>query len=359
MSRNLLPDLAPSGLDHYELLLTLKQHFKSACFDDHNQLIYPCASDYALKVRWKDGRATHIHPGPRFSSTDFENLNIRIQTDLVECPGMAIGSEILFSSPHPLHGHFRTDQLQLLPAPPDAPTPDETHADHPFVLEFAFPRSINNAITRKRRVRLSLEWAWILNALLRTTIKCQEPRVKRLWVYCKHEQNPMHSHFTNGSYIYSGSSGLADEFTHPTTPPITQIGRDEYYDTEYLRGGDVLILPDSLPQMLSIVDRLTPADRRWFLRAARWVSVARELWDYHVSSYYIALVAGIESLMNAESPPRCDKCKQVTGITRRFRAFVERYSTGSGRDKTVNARLYAIRSELAHGEYLFDIDESP
>src|SRR5688572_17105356 len=102
--QNLLPDLAPPEVDHYELLLTLKRHFTTACFDDDNRLIYPCSSNYALKVRWKDGHATHIHPGPGFSAEDFENLRRRIQTDLIDSPGMVIGRSILFSSPHPLNG---------------------------------------------------------------------------------------------------------------------------------------------------------------------------------------------------------------------------------------------------------------
>jgi hypothetical protein len=357
--KNLLPALAPTGLDHYELLLALNQHYNSVCFDG-GRLIYPCNTNYAIKVWWRDGRATQIHSGPGFSAQDFESLKRRIQTDFIQSPGIAIGKDVLFSSPHTVWGYLLTDNLQILPPPPDAP--DESGADHPFVLEFVIPRSVNEAITLRRRSRLVFEWTWILNSLLRTNIKCEEARVRQMWASCRHEERPTptHSHFTNAAYIYGGFAGLAGEFSNPTMPVLHHISHDEYYDFKRWNTGDALILPDSLPRMLRIIDCLTHAERRRFLRAARWVSVARHfLWDAHLSSFYIAVVAGIEALMNAESPSRCENCHQITNATRRFKTFVERYSGEGSNDARLYDHLYAIRSDLAHGEYLFDVDEIP
>ncbi len=46
-------------------------------------------------------------------------------------------------------------------------------------------------------------------------------------------------------------------------------------------------------------------------------------------------------------------------MTQRFREFVDRYVPGLGEEQVSKKRLYQLRSKLAHGKHLFDLDESP
>ena len=184
-----------------------------------------------------------------------------------------------------------------------------------------------------------MKMAWLLNALLRTSVTCHGLRARKLWVLCEHDTGlPWHSHWCQEGYWDQPPD--RDDFTHVNVPPIVLIADDEYYEADHLPIGDEIVLPVGLPQMLAAVNRLDHADRRRFIRAARWLSAANDLWEYHVSSWYVALVA----------------CRQVRGVTQRFREFVEQYVQD---DETNKSLLYKVRSELVHGKFLFDLDEAP
>jgi hypothetical protein len=72
-------------------------------------------------------------------------------------------------------------------------------------------------------------------------------------------------------------------------------------------------------------------------------------------------VQAIETLLDRPSPVPCPECKRDMGPgpTRLFRDFVARYCSDSGVDGKVVSELYSVRSALAHGHYLFQLDEAP
>ncbi len=109
--------------------------------------------------------------------------------------------------------------------------------------------------------------------------------------------------------------------------------------------------------MLRAVAQLEHKERRVFMRASAWLAAANELGDDHVSSWYVGLVAAIEALLGDEGAEQCPECGQVRNVSRRFQAFVERYVPAS-RDEPTRARLYGLRSALAHGRSLLHIDET-
>lgn len=363
MTNDLLDILAPQAVDDYELLTVLERHYKSAGVGGRDQLVYPSTPEYSLKVGWKDGRVVRIEPGPGFKVDQVDALKSAIREQLVESPGTKVATSVLFSSPRRVSGYFRTGQLQIMPASSLAPRPAETHADHPFHLQSVIRQNVNGFLTSQRWSRLTLERAWMLDAILRTSVNAYGPRSQHLWTLREHdpEQPPTgwHSHWTQEMYIDPGLPGLLDDFTPASVPPIPEIPHDEYYGLDYLPGGDEVVLPDSLGQMLDTFERLGHGQRRRLMRAARWISAANDLWDHHVSSYYVALVAAIESLSSDDGAPRCPECGQVRNVTKRFREFVERYVPKAPADEMSKERLYGIRSQLAHGKVLFDIDEAP
>lgn len=81
----------------------------------------------------------------------------------------------------------------------------------------------------------------------------------------------------------------------------------------------------------------------------------------HVSSFYIALVAAIESLM-PPAPPASETCAsygkdKLPGVTERFNTFVNDHAIYAG--KSSKKKLYNLRSKLAHGGGLLQIDANP
>ncbi len=363
MTTDLLGILVPQPVDDYELLRVLERHYKSAGVGGRNELVYPSSLDYSLKISWNNGCVARIEPGPGFKANDVDALRSAIQEQLVESPGTRVVTSILFSSPRRVAGFCRTSSLQILPASTTAPLPDEAMGHHPFYLQSVIRQSVDGFLTNQRWSRLTLERAWTLNALLRVHVKAHGPRLPHLWTLCKHqaEQGPAqwHTHWTQEMYIDPGLPGFLDDFSPVNVGPILQIPHDEYYALDHLPGLDDLVLPDNLGQLLDTLEGLGHADRRRFMRAARWMAAARDSWDHHVSSYYVALVAAIESLSSNDEPPRCKECRQVRDVTKRFVEFVELYAPESSADAISRKRLYAIRSDIEHGRVLFDIDEAP
>jgi hypothetical protein len=66
-------------------------------------------------------------------------------------------------------------------------------------------------------------------------------------------------------------------------------------------------------------------------------------------------------MIDRPRPVPCPECNRDMGPgpTRHFREFVERYCSDSGVEEKVVNELYRVRSALAHGHYLFQIDEAP
>jgi hypothetical protein len=113
--------------------------------------------------------------------------------------------------------------------------------------------------------------------------------------------------------------------------------------------------------MVSAFVSLEGARRRRFLRSAAAIYTARELWDLSISSYFLTCVQAIETMIDRPVPVRCPACNRDMGPgpTKLFREFVERYCADNGVDKKVMNELYSVRSALAHGHYLFQLDEAP
>ena len=387
MRHGLLAELVPPGVDDYELLGLLQEHYGIPGASGPNESVYPSSNDYVVKIHWRDGRVTTLERGPQYSPAHENSLRWAVRTQLVESPGTVVTTWVLFSSPRIVNGYFRSDQLQILPPSAAAPRPRELHGEHPFHLQFAVRESRNNFITNMRRRRFAWETAMILNVLLRTQVKVHGMRSKKMWALCVHDddvshgrapsairsvfrrfrscvrraggrsQTDWHVHWSQEYYNDPDLPGLAVELASPGCPPLAQVPHEEYYGADFVPGDDYVVVPDSLDQMLRAVAQLEHKERRALMRASAWVAAANQLWGDHVSSWYVGLVAAIEALVGDESVERCPECRQVRNVSRRFQAFVERY-VPAAKDEPTRARLYRLRSDLAHGRSLLQIDET-
>jgi hypothetical protein len=80
-----------------------------------------------------------------------------------------------------------------------------------------------------------------------------------------------------------------------------------------------------------------------------------------MSSYFLACVQAFETLVDRPSPQPCPTCGKDTGPgpTKLFQDFIEKHCPASEVDKKILSQLYSVRSALAHGHYLFQLDEAP
>jgi hypothetical protein len=124
---------------------------------------------------------------------------------------------------------------------------------------------------------------------------------------------------------------------------------------------DTFCLPDNLDRLVSAFVNLDGVRRRRFLRSAAAIYTAQELWDLSISSYFLMCVQAIETMVDRPPPVPCPACNRDMGPgpTRLFREFVERYCESGRVDTKVVNELYRVRSALAHGHYLFQLDEAP
>ncbi len=192
MRQGLLAELVPPGVDDFELLAFLQEHYGMPGASGPNESVYPSSSDYVVKIHWRDGRVTSLERGPQYSAAHESSLRGAVQTQLVESPRTVVTTWVLFSSPRIVNGYFRSDQLQIQPPSAAAPRPHETSGDHPFHLQFAIRESTNGFITNMRRHRLAWETALILNVLLRTQVKVHGVRSKKMWALCRHDDEVSH-----------------------------------------------------------------------------------------------------------------------------------------------------------------------
>jgi hypothetical protein len=93
-------------------------------------------------------------------------------------------------------------------------------------------------------------------------------------------------------------------------------------------------------------EALTTHEKERFERACHWFQHAQDVWHISKSTALIAFVISVEALSpELKTLPRCDCCKQVTGITQAFRQRLTKLAPGV----PINPEFYSTCSALAHG----------
>ncbi len=363
MTSDVLADLFGNEVDHDELLELLIGHFGGAQQADNGDILIPGARADKLRVKAAGERLGAISRGPSLTATELSELQAEVRSKLVTGQAPGVGSGIGFSLA-PVDGWFRAPggAFQILPAPPAAPRPPVAYAEHPFLLEFPLVRSPDSLVNINRRARSSSEWIWFLNAVLTERVSQPRRRSRHAWVICPDDVSGLGPArppvWAQEYYDIPGLEAFRDDFSLPSGDPIRFMPSDAYYGAPGIVMGRPLTLPESLPESARRFSNLAGSDRTKFLRAAQWIAAAHDLWDAHISSYYVALVAAIEALAyEPQSVDRCSKCGRDKNQrpTAAFKDFLIAYAPGSG-SRTQIDDLYRFRSGIVHGTALLDHD---
>jgi hypothetical protein len=351
-----------SLIDHQELLLVLTLRYATCWRISDNEISFPASDDYRLKLEMHHGQITKISSGPSLAEQELAELLDQVESDLKDNVIDGYGFEILFAS-KPVKGgyRFKTLPIQISPAPSEAPRPPFLNADHPFVLEYPIRRCRTPNVRFLRRTKNAIEWAWALNALLSSSIKYASSRSRSFWAIKSMELGP--PFWATENYIVGGFEAIRGQLSEQTSE-LPVVPAETYYGGA-AAGADLpldeLYVPDDIDDAIAVFTELSNDQRRRFLRSAAAIYAASEFWTSSMSAYFLACVQAIETLVDRLPAELCPGCgKDVSpGPTRLFREFVEKHCRIRHVDQRIVKNLYAVRSALAHGRYLFQLDEAP
>ena len=174
-----------------------------------------------------------------------------------------------------------------------------------------------------------MEWAWVLNALVHGSITTySNPRQQQLWAIRDDIFTPF---WTSKSYSFQGLQIFVDALSEQGAL-LPVVSADAYFSDTLSPARaeipfDTFCLPDNLDRLVSAFVSLDGMRRRRFLRSAAAIHTVRELWDVSISSYFLACVQAIETLVDRPSHVPCPACNRDMGPgpTKLFREFVERH----------------------------------
>jgi hypothetical protein len=213
-----------------------------------------------------------------------------------------------------------------------------------------------------RRRKNAVEWVWVLNALLYGSIKYSSSRARQMWAIESGQSN-FSPFWAQEFYIVPGFQAFTSALS-AQGDPLPVVPADSYFGDRRARAHlpiDTFFLPDNFDSLVGAFLKLDSDSRRRFLRSAAAIYMAGELWDVSISSYFLACVQAIETLVDWPPATPCPTCGKKTGPgpTQLFREFLDKYCLTSDVDQAVVQKLYSVRSDLAHGRYLFQFDEAP
>lgn len=346
-----------------ELGACLIDFFNNASQVSSNEIRYGQEdSDKKLTLTYsKDyGTLESVALTPNFPEILVNELHEKIrEAFFVDSPD-TIGNTILFSR-YPVDGYCTVgDAFQLLPAPPHAPRPRFSYADHPFLLEYKYNGSKNSSVDAIRFVNTRTELSLLLNVLLEGQIIDRHlNQLSHIWVLIKGgPSSNLRSEYLQPGYSVCGLTATREEFSGiDELDPMNSIDPDKYYVRFAIQAGRSLQVPSDLNVSIERYYALDSEHRSRFLRACYWNHQANQIFHCSRSASYISLVNAIECLMDEpESHGVCKECNREIkeGPTKMFRDFIEKYSPGV--PLSIRNELYQVRSKLSHGAVLLPLD---
>jgi hypothetical protein len=350
-----------AGTDLGELHWLLLQRFKGAMQPGPEEVVYPGnANRYLVKVRFEQSRIVDILAGPDLTAAEIDCLANQIASELLTSSGTGVANVILFAH-LPVDGWYKhRDFLQILPAPQDAPRPGCLMADHPFLLQFIFPKSSNWAIQNIRKATRGREIALLLTGLLAGSISSGGRGEHHWTLLSQGAAGVLRTEYLQEGYVCPGFVEESDTF-EPTDgiPHLPEAEPKQYYSRWAISSDSRFEVPENLASLLSGFYKLSSELRDQFRRACIWFEVAQRMYVTSRSAAFAALVSSVEALMfPVKAGGVCNGCGRPIGksITERFVEFLEEMAPATGEIEKARKRLYRVRSALLHGGQLLPSD---
>lgn len=283
-----------------------------------------------------------IEPGPAFDRAEWSE----VVSDIEQTAPIKVGRDISFSG-FRVSGSWRgvRSDVQILPAPAGAPQAPVEFAEHPFVVEFPIVANDRWPITNDRRLRRHRAITQLLDVLLVGSVTCQPRRSRHFWAVVPNEQGLLGEvRWLQESYFADFGLVVQDALSPPLGQPMEEVEPDSYY-LDIGHDGRHLQVPTDLDDAICRWQVLSSSDRSRLSRACYWMNMASRLWETSFSAVFSSLAIAIEALAD----------KNI-GAKAGFREFLEAYAPGIALQDRRN-RMYALRSEILHGNLLIEMDQ--
>jgi hypothetical protein len=313
--------------------------------------------DVALTLVYRDGRIDDAYAGRAISDVVEKQIESSILNDLLGPSKQEVCRWTMFAGRR-VEGAWRyRDQLQIVPAPPQAARPSVEFADHPFIVDFLFDASPNGRIRNVRYSRKAYELTLVLDLLLVSGISTTSNRGQHRWVYLPWdptEDSQPQVAWAQDGYFIPDFTYLVTSLPDEAAEPLAEVETARYYDPwDFDARSDVLAVPTEMEGLLDCFFSLQGENRERFLRACYWHHMAKALWNQSQSLHLASLVNAVECLASV-GPDR----DAPEGPTKLFIDFMKQYAPGAP-SKTKLSRLYDTRSHITHGERLLHYDQPP
>jgi hypothetical protein len=334
------------------------------------------ADEWVLSLHYRDGRIEKATAGSAMMPEYLERIQAEIARMLGSPAGTKAARWTMFSS-RPVEASWRyREQFQLVPAPPQAPRPQQLIAEHPFIVDFLFSDSPDWSIGRMRCGRRAADLMLVLNVLLTSRVTAPTVRSRKHWVWAPQGSTPAVM-WTGEGYMIPDFQYLVDQLPDIEGATLEMLPAESYYDRKSV-GSDTLNLPAELPALLDAFHALTGDNRDRFLRACYWYHTASAIWDYSQSLHLTCLINSIECLssvgpprstpegpsslfkafMRRFAPLRSTAGSNTPGPSALFRSVMRRFAPGPPSGRVID-KIYDARSKVTHGERLLSLDQTP
>jgi hypothetical protein len=360
LKRNLLNELRPPGVSVEEFLSIVALQFGSSAGNtETNVVLYPAESPHELRIEYsKKGDLTGIFALPGLSESKLENIRDAIQKEFVDTSALGVNRRVFFSY-HPVFGWWRyQNRFQILPVPPHAPRVSFLLAEHPFLIEYVYPKADNKLVDVSRRVREAGRLRLLLNGLLQPWVRWIGPSSAHHWVLTSNKPEAQTVEYLQEFYTYKDLSPV-DSFTAvDNLPKIVEVAPEIYY-YERRRRPDAFEVPSDLAMMLDRFFALDEIMQDRFLHACYWLSQSSQTSSF--SSKLLFAVQAIEALTPLPTGGKqCPTCGLATGPgpTKAFNTFLEVFLPDFMKANKALNSIYTTRSALTHGSRPLLIDTS-
>ena len=362
--RSIFSDVRGDEVSSRELASLLSQGDSSGPWNpESTTVIYQGDVDTGFHGIFKKDQMVDLRVRQGVADSVVYRLRRQVEAALIDSPGDAIASQILFSDSCRVRGWWRfSDQFQLGPAPEKAPVADFEMAKHPFLLQFRYRQSTNSIVDSVRKSHIARELELLLNSLLNFPVELANRSSERHWVWPANaieSGNPVISEYLQSGYVFPEFPQSSDSLDFPDDAVALAEQDSKLYYGQYFPAGLGVGIPIDLSDTLKGFYGLGVGDRAKFLRASYWYQLAYRMFHTSQTAGFLALINAVEALVvQPKGGDQCPACrKQIEGPTERFRAFLEKFAPMPGDDADrVRKGLYGLRSNMTHGDLVFDTD---
>jgi hypothetical protein len=174
----------------------------------------------------KDGQIASCEAGPDLTRELVATLRERCEASFNENASYEVARAVLFSAPEVKGSWRHRDEWQILPAPDDAPRPDDPGGEYPFVLEYRIQASANGRVASTRRRRREHAIHLLLSLLLRGQITREQTSRPQHWMILPEATDDgLYTAYLNEGYMVgAGFATRADELSDPTHVRRARVG---------------------------------------------------------------------------------------------------------------------------------------